>query len=339
MYAVPLDDGRRLISIGGDRPRVELEETDGRRRHPLLDESIFGEPSPDGRRVAALRLDDPERNQGAGTLVVHELATGETRDLVRFDREVVMTAPTWSPDGRELLWVDSDHLRPSTERIHVTQLDDGTTRVISAPILSRATITRAAAYLDRDTLVYCAESDGARPAAIRTRSLATGRDVELRRIDAGVSTCEFVAAKDRIVAFLTRSEPSLAVIDLERIPATMSYPAGYLFPAALSADGDLVHAYRHDSLVLGRPRASELETVTLSGAITLEPSCAGTTRVIRRDRELVHVELEASPGSQVLRFRSHGACSPVGEWSLPGTDVHTNLGIPRCNGGLCAVAG
>jgi Tol biopolymer transport system component len=62
-----------------------------------------GLPSPDGRWIA--RLTGPDRETRSGTLVVQSLASGDSRELHRFDAPDRLADMRWARDGRTLVVV------------------------------------------------------------------------------------------------------------------------------------------------------------------------------------------------------------------------------------------
>jgi len=93
-------DGRSIVftSDRAGKPQLWQVDADGRNLRRLRTNGATeyqADVSPDGRTLAFLsNLDGPER------LMLQELATGATRELVRHGESAIFGNPHWSPDGR-----------------------------------------------------------------------------------------------------------------------------------------------------------------------------------------------------------------------------------------------
>jgi TolB protein len=97
-------DGRSIVftSDRAGKPQLWQVDADGRNLRRLRTNGATeyqADVSPDGKTLAFLsNLDGPER------LMLQELATGATRDLVRHGESTIFGNPHWSPDGSRIVF-------------------------------------------------------------------------------------------------------------------------------------------------------------------------------------------------------------------------------------------
>jgi Tol biopolymer transport system component len=122
-----MPDGRRLIftSNRSGTPQLwELQVDGGGLRRIRRNEAGESQPdpSPDGRQLAFLSdLDGPQ------VLMVKDLASGKTTELVRHRKRTIFGNPHWSPDGSLIAFSSS---WPSGHRIYVLDVATGEARPI-----------------------------------------------------------------------------------------------------------------------------------------------------------------------------------------------------------------
>jgi serine/threonine protein kinase len=200
-----LPDGRLLIGTGSPRATEILDLRD-RSRVRLLDAG-FASVSPDGRLVAAWDAGD--------NLVVHELATHQTRRLFHLPDAVIESAPVWSPDGTQLVFGRNGALRPARPIVFVTNLVDGTTRPLPhayQPRLRNATTDdyfNAVAFLRDGRIAYCTDN----PVRVVARPLWGIVTTTLAELDSSVSDCMIAARGDGLVVTAGRSQSTAALFE------------------------------------------------------------------------------------------------------------------------------
>jgi len=102
LHARWMPDGRHIVFTSNRTTRPQLWELSVDGGEPWQIRSNDGEesqpdPSPDGRRVAFLSdHDGPQR------LLVMDLATGVSNELVRHGKKAIFGNPHWSPDGARI---------------------------------------------------------------------------------------------------------------------------------------------------------------------------------------------------------------------------------------------
>jgi Tol biopolymer transport system component len=123
-----MPDGKRLIftSNRSGTPQLwELQADGGGLRRVRRNEAGESQPdpSPDGSRLAFLSdLDGPQ------VLMVMDLASGKTTELVRHRKRTIFGNPHWSPDGSLIAFSSS---WPSGHRIYVVDVATGEARPIA----------------------------------------------------------------------------------------------------------------------------------------------------------------------------------------------------------------
>ena len=320
-----LPDGRHLFSVHAT-PLVSVSDPDGRDRRPLFDgyDPVL---SRDGARLIA--------NRGQW-LVVHDLATGETREAVDISGYGVVKQPAWSPDGTHVIWGSNDR-SPPERRLHLSRIADGATRVVPVPMLAGTTLFAPAAYLDDGRIVYCGKD--ASGTSIRVRSLDDDRgerETVVAPLDRGVSGCSVNSAPgDRVVVTAVWAEPNVATIDLAAPRPEIRLAGGEgeaRVTGEMTADASAVRVYTRGTGVNrdipdGEPVLHELPLGGGTGGRIA--TCPGERGLARRGGALFHVEL--GPTRATLR---RDDCSIAEEWRLPdGT-----WSVPACGASLCVTA-
>jgi Tol biopolymer transport system component len=121
-------DGRSIVftSDRTGRPQLWRVDADGRNLRRLRENDATeyqADVSPDGRTLAFLsNLGGPER------LMLQDLATGKTRELVRHGEDTIFGNPHWSPDGRSIVFSSNWRIG---HQIYVVEVATGSVRRIS----------------------------------------------------------------------------------------------------------------------------------------------------------------------------------------------------------------
>jgi hypothetical protein len=331
----PLADGRLLLQSKNPegQPHVEMATADGQTLRRLFEgENAVG--SPDGTLIAAIQ----DR-----WLVVYEVASATTRRLCDLARYNQIGDPTWSRDGRTLVWA-SNVREPATKRLHATRVSDGATQIIGVPVLADTTVIQPVDFSSDGRLVYCGEDEGGSSVRMREIDDESGTTERvLATLDRGVSGCSVsVSPADRIVVTLMFSRPTVATLDLAAPGRELRAlgPVGESLVVS-DVDGDVSHvfAYSRGRLAAGvypfvARGEPDLHRLSVGGGADASlVSCRGDVGVVRLGAAMLHVELDASPTRTTVRLRS-AACEPVHEWGLPdGT-----WSMPRCRATFCVIA-
>ena len=127
-------DGRSIVftSDRTGRPQLWQIDADGRNLRRLRTNAATeyqADVSPDGRTLAFLsNLDGPER------LMLEDLASGATRELVRHGDDTIFGNPHWSPDGRLVTFSSNWRIG---HQIYVVEVASGSVRRLSGVALRR----------------------------------------------------------------------------------------------------------------------------------------------------------------------------------------------------------
>jgi serine/threonine protein kinase len=301
-YHTRLPDGRWVSSL--QMITVEDPHVPGGLR--TLTRGILGEASPCGDQIAFF---------DGGWLKVITLASGEITDLA--------TAQTfgvrWSPDCRRLAY--------GTPEAKVRVVEISTHQVTELPHTVLGTLNLVpAAFLDPDTVAYCAESD-AHPSLMLHRLAIAEPDSVIARLDPSTTSCHLANASQR--------KRVVVIEDIEHTtPAIFDLGADHPIPKRVGEEGAPITGLElvDHSLLVTRSSPLTLERIDLDrGTTTPLRTCPGEVGVMRRAGGFVHVVHDHG----ALQLSSDPACSVIEEWSLPYPD---GWSMPSCAANRCVVA-
>ena len=174
--------------------------------------------SPTGQQIAFLRVDPASRSR---SLLVHDLQSGETRELVGPTDGRIVVEFAWEPGGRELLFTEGSALSSATSGIDLWRIaadDTGRELIASAGAAAPvARITTVTPSPDGKSVAYVVLVPGEGTPAVDSvwvRDLATGQGVRLGL--PSVRSVENIWWTSKGLAIATiadrRNQPVLAVL-------------------------------------------------------------------------------------------------------------------------------
>lgn len=324
-YASQLPDGRWVVTrYAPDRTSTIWIEDLRTGARTQLSAGTFAEACPRGDRVAVIE---------ARELAIHDLRSGE-RTRVAAVQDV--WSVRWSPDCRQLVWVDN-----SERRVRLAQLGEDRVRDLPLPLLPSAQIAPVA-FIDEATLLYCAP--GAGGVELRAHALAdatAAHDTRLHVEPITVESCGLaVAANGReALAILFSTQPMVATLAtapgsrLRQITGTSSMTATF-------EDDHRVLVYegpRLESLDPARELpARQLSAVRIDDATAAPRAvCPGSAVMVRREGRPLHARLTDAGERMHLELLDADACRTVASWQLPAGDRWSE---PRCAHATCVIA-
>jgi hypothetical protein len=300
-YHTRLPDGRWVSSL--EMITVEDPKVPGGLR--TVTRGTLGEASPCGDQIAF--FDGPR-------LKVITLASGEITDLATAQTPGVR----WSPDCRRLVYGTAD------AKLHVVEIATHEVTELPHAVLDRF-LAAPAAFLDPDTIVYCADDD--HPSLMLHRLATAEPDSVLARLDPSTKSCHLAGASQR--------KRVVVIEDLEHItPAIIDLGADQPIPKRVGEEGRPIVGLElvDHSLLVTRSPPLTLERIDLDRETTTPlRACPGEVGVMRHGDSFVHVVHDHG----ALQLRSDPACNVIEEWSLPYPE---GWSMPSCVADRCVVA-
>jgi predicted Ser/Thr protein kinase len=255
-----------------------------------------------------------------GWLQTYDVRTHQAKRVVAADSTGSIVR--WSPLGTKVVW------ESAARRVQITRISDGTTTEMALPLLAETGGLLAVAFVDEDTIVYCATENDRSTIQVRPLT-ALGTGTVLRDLGPEASGCMLTGAGRRIAIGVTFGRFEVGALDArspEPRELVRAMPDPKMSLVGVSDRGDKL-------VVFDQKLQAFVDFDRATKQRVARPTCPdGRTDTLVRGPD-GPVRYEAKDEDLMTRMILFAGCEPAAEWKVPSG---TLVSSPTCRGALCS---